>query len=135
MANQQLHKRFTNEQVRDIVGKYVQKQIRAKEACKYLGIGRTRLHQLTTTYRQNPDKLTLAYTRTVPTREVAKSVKGHILTELKFEKEKIIDNPSVPTTRYNYSYIRNLLWDKYQLQVSPPTLISLAGPDDFWRLR
>src|ERR1035437_2237084 len=117
MANQQLHKRFTNEQVRDIVGKYIQKQLRAKEACNYLSIGRTRLHQLTTTYRQNPDKLTLVYNRTTPTHEVAKSVKGHILAELKFEKDKIIDNPSVPTTRYNYSYIRNLLWDKYDEKV------------------
>ena len=38
MAKAQLHKRFKDEQVRDIVGKYVKKQIRAKEACRYLGM-------------------------------------------------------------------------------------------------
>ncbi len=135
MANQQLHKRFTNDQVRDIVGKYVQKQIRAKEASKYLGIGRTRFYQLTTTYRQDPNKLTLIYHRTIPTREVKQSVKGHILTELKFEKEKIIENPNVPTTRYNYSYIRTLLWEKYGEKVSLPTIIAIAKEHDFWKAK
>lgn len=129
----QLHKRFTEEQVRDIVGKYVLKQLRGKEACRFLGIGRTQLHKLATTYRSDPEALVLSYKRITPTRLVKAAIKEHILAELSFEKEKIIDNPNVPTKRYNYSYIRNLLQEKYNEQVSLPTIITLAKVNNFWK--
>jgi hypothetical protein len=66
---------------------------------------------------------------------VKQSIKEHILTELSFEKEKIIDNPSVPTNRYNYSYIRNLLREKYNEQVSLPTIITLAKANNFFKTK
>lgn len=135
MGKAQLHKRFTNVQVQDIVGKYVKRQVRAKEACRYLGIGRTRLHALTKAYRSNPENLVLFYQRKTPTNVLKPSIKDHILTELKFEKEKIIDNPNVPTNHYNYSYIRNLMLEKYEEKVSLPTIISLAKTYDFWKAK
>lgn len=133
MAKTQLHKRFTDEQVRDIVGKYGKKQLRAKEACRYLGIGRTRLHVLVKTYRSNPESFVLSYERKTPTNILEVSTKEHILKELSFEKEHIIDNPDVPTGKYNYSYIRSLIVEKYDESVSLPTVISLAKAHDFWK--
>src|ERR1700691_3183371 len=121
-----LHKRFVDDQVKDIVTKYIEKQLRGKEACRYLGIGRTRLHQLIKEYQAHPGEPVIGYTRTVPTRQVKQSIKEHILKELSFEKEKIIDNPNVPTKRYNYSYIKNLMQEKYDEQVSLPTIITVA---------
>lgn len=129
----QLHKRFVEDQVKDIVTKYIEKKLRAKEACRYLGIGRTRLHQLVKDYLSDPQKPVAGYKRSVPTRKIKQSIKEHILAELSFEKEKIIDNPNVPTNRYNYSYIRNLLIEKYDEQVSLPTIITLAKTNDFWK--
>ena len=130
----QLHKRFVKEQVEDIVRKYITKTLRAKEACRYLGIGRTRLHELVTQYRLEKT-VNITYKRTTPTRVVKDSIQEHILTELLFEKEKIIDNPLVPTKRYNYSYIKNLLLEKYEEKVSLPTIISLAKANDFWKAK
>lgn len=131
----QLHKRFVEDQVKDIVVKYIEKKLRAKEACRYLGIGRTRLHQLVKAYQSNPQKSVVGYKRNAPTRMIKQSIREHILTELSFEKEKIIDNPNVPTNRYNYSYIQNLLSEKYDEQVSLPTIITLAKTNDFWKAK
>lgn len=127
-----LHKRFTTEQVKNILGKFIAKELRAKEACRYLGIGRTRLHALTTIYRDNPDALDLSYSRTA-TNTIATSIKNHILTELAIEKEKVIDNPDVPTNRYNYSYLQTLVREKYEEKVSLPTIISLAKANGYWK--
>lgn len=135
MAKIQLHKRFTEEQVRDIVSKFVAKQLRAKEACRYLSIGRTRLHALVSNYRTDPQAMLFAAPRTTPTNMIEPAIKEHILTELAFEKKHIIDNPAVPTTRYNYSYIKNLLQEKYTEQVSLPTIITLAKGHDYWNAK
>ena len=130
-----LHKRFIDDQVKDIVTKYVEKKIRGKEACRYLGIGRTRLHQLMKAYQSHPHTPVIGYKRTVPPRRVKSSIQEHILSELSFEKERIIDNPHVPTNKYNYSYIRNLLQEKYSEQVSLPTIIALAKANDYWKTK
>ena len=130
-----LHKRFTNEQVKDIIGKFVTKKLRAKEACRYLGIGRTRLHALTTIYRDNADSLDISYSRTSATNTIDDAIKKHILTELAVEKEKIIDNPDVPTNYYNYSYLQSLVQQKYDEKVSLPTIISLAKTNDYWKAK
>jgi hypothetical protein len=131
----QLHKRFTPEQVHDIVGKYVKKYLQAKEACRFLGIGRTRLHTLVKAYRIDTDSPDISYKRRTANNTLKSSIKEHILKELAFEKEKIIDNPNVPTTRYNYSYIRNLLLEKYDEKVSLPTIITLAKANYYWKAK
>lgn len=131
----QLNKRFTKEQVEDILSKYITKTLRAKEACRFLGIGRTRLHELTVSYRTNPGSFSGEYKRDRANNKLKQNVKEYILKELSFEKEKIIDNPGVPTTRYNYSYIRNLLLEKYEEKVSLPTIITIAKANDFWKAK
>ena len=42
---EQLHKRRTTEQVVDIVHKYQRKEIKAKEAAAYLGVGPGQSHE------------------------------------------------------------------------------------------
>ncbi len=129
----QLHKRFDQVQVKDIIGKYVDKKLRAKEACRFLGIGRTRLHQLATLYRLHPEQFVITYKRIAPNRVLSQDIRTHILTELSVEKEKIIDNPLVPTSRYNYSYIRELLQTRYDKKVSLPTIITIAKENNFYK--
>ncbi len=133
MGSIQLHRRFSDEQVRNIVGKFDAKLLRAKEACRFLGIGRTRFYHLVKVYRFSPEQKLVDYKRAVPTHTIKQSVRTHILSELAFEKEKIIDNPLVPTSHYNYSYIRNLLLEKYEEDVSLSTIINLAKANDFYK--
>lgn len=133
MGKEQLHKRLSDEQVRDIIGKYDAKLLRAKEACRFLSIGRTRLHHLVKIYRTHPEQKLVDYKRLVPTRVIKESVKSRILSELAFEKEKIIDDPNVPTNTYNYSYVRSLLFEKHGKKVSLPTIIALAKAHDFYK--
>lgn len=135
MSKIQIHKRCSSQQIKDILSKYVRKELRAKEACRYLNIGRTRLYQLVTAYRNNPDAEIVAKKREKPPRQLQQTIKEHILAELKVEKEKIIDNPDVPTNRYNYTYIKGLLEEKYEDIVSLPTVIALAKANDYWKAK
>jgi hypothetical protein len=132
---QHLHKRLQEAQVVDILQKYFSKTIRAKEAYRYLAVSRSRFYELLILYQKNPGQFTITYKRNKPNNKLQKTVQEHILAELSFEKEKIIDNPNVPTNRYNYSYIRNLLREKYNEQVSLPTIITLAKANDFFKTK
>lgn len=133
MGKQHVHKRFTNEQVKTILDKYLNREIRAKKAMQYLGIGRTRLFQLAKEYVANKKDFTVAYERSEPTRRLDQAVEKNIVKELKMEKIKIIDNPDVPVKRYNYSYVQNLLKEKYGQSVSLPTIISRAKEQGYWK--
>ncbi len=51
IMTQQLHKRFSNEQIKSILAKYAQGEFSVKDAIAYLGIGRTRFYQLVQSYQ------------------------------------------------------------------------------------
>ncbi|MEK7202865.1 MAG: hypothetical protein AAB653_00930 [Patescibacteria group bacterium] len=104
MNKSQLHKRLTSEQVKNIIAKYQSGDLRAKDAINYLEIGRTRFYQLVAQYNDDPTAFAINYSRKTPNNRISQEVESHILSELKTEKEKIIDNPDVPTKHYNYSY-------------------------------
>lgn len=129
----QLHKRLTEDTVKSILAKYTAKEISAKDAMRYLGIGRTWLFQLALEYQRDPIHFTIVYERMRLTRRIDPAVEENILKELKTEKEKIIDNPKVVTKRYNYSYIQQLLTDKYDQEVSLPTIINRAREHGYWK--
>jgi transposase len=131
----QLHKRFTTDQVKAILEKYTNEEIQTKEAIAYLGVSRARFYEIVGTYRKDPKNFILAYGRSQATRNLDPSIENNILTELKAEKDKIIDNPDVPTKRYNYSYIQNLLHEKYGQDVSVPTIIKRAKEHGYWKGR
>lgn len=131
--SKQLHKRFSTEQVETILAKYTHKEITAKQAIGYLEIGRTRFYQLVRMYYDNPEQFSIKHQRCEPTRKLNALVDKSILHELKVEKEKIIDNPDVPTTRYNYSYIRQVLQQKYSQTVSLPTILNRAKRYGYWK--
>lgn len=131
----QLHKRLSDEQVKAILAKYQQKEIKAKEAISYLGVGRTRFYQLVELYEEQGSEFSIAYQRTRPTRTISPSVEKHLLEELEIEKTKIIDNPAVPTDTYNYSYVRQQLAEQYGETVSVPTIITRAKDKGYWKGR
>lgn len=47
----------------------------------------------------------------------------------------MIEDPDIPLHSYNYSYIRDLLWQKHRQKVSIPTIIKRAKEHDFFLRR
>ena len=62
-----------------------------------------------------------------------KEIEKNIFKELGEEK-KLIENKDMPIKFYNYSYIKDQLWNKYQQKVSLPTIINRAKKNDFYFL-
>ena len=61
-------------------------------------------------------------------------IERNIVKELKIEKD-LIKNKDVPIKWYNYSYIKDLLEQKYSQKVSLPTIIDRAKRNNFYFLK
>jgi len=59
----QLHRKFTDSQVKELIERYLRKEIERKYIQEVLGIGKTRFFSLIKAYRQNPDEFSIQYTR------------------------------------------------------------------------
>jgi len=127
----QLHKRFTDSQVKELLDRYLRKEIQRDYIQEILGIGKTRFFALINSYRKDPDKFSVKYTRHTKTRAISKSIEENIIKELTIEKN-LIQDKSVPLKSYNYSYVRDLLDKKYNQKVSLPTIIDRAKKNDFY---
>ena len=119
----QLHKRFTAEQVKALLRGYSQGVLNRSAIEEVVGVGKTRFFALLREYRQNPDGFSLDYQRTTVTRLPA-SAEKEIERELMLEKG-LIEDSSLPITAYNYSAIRDRL-AKRGIIVSSPTIIDRA---------
>jgi hypothetical protein len=127
----QLHKRFTDSQVRDLVERYLNKEVERKYLQEILGIGKARFFALVKDYREDPANFSIQYTRKVKTRAISQSIEKNIIKELKIDK-KLIENKDVPLKRYNYSYVKGRLEDRYAQKVSLPTIINRAKKQGFY---
>jgi len=130
-VSKHLHKSFRDQQVISLLKRYLNQEIEGHHILGILGIGRSRFFQLVKRYRENPSEFTVAYQRTTCPRKIAPDVEENILQELHQEKQ-LIGNPEVPIKTYNYSYIRDLLEQKYGKKVSLPTIIKKAKEHDFY---
>ena len=127
----QLRKRFPEEQVRALLERYLCKEIELRYIVEILGISRSRFFELLKWYRDDPDKFSISYGRKRTTRKISEEIEGNIIKELSTDK-RLIENKDMPVRSYNYSYIRDQLWDKYQQKVSLPTIIDRAKKNDFY---
>lgn len=130
----QLHKKFTDNQVKELLARYLKAEIKRRYIQEILGIGSTRFFALIQSYRNDPQGFTIQYTRKEPTRSIDDKIEKNILKELAVD-EKIIEDPKTPTRRYNYSYIKNYLDKKYDQQVSLSTIIDRAKTYGFYMPR
>ena len=126
----QLHKRFTSDQVKELLKRYLKKEIERKHIQEILGIGKSRFFMLLEEYREHPDLFTIQYERNTPPR-ISKDVEQNILKELSIEKE-IIQNKNIPLKSYNYSFIKDHLRKKYRQKVSLTTVIRRAKKHGFY---
>lgn len=119
----QVHKRFTDEQIKALLKCYCQGKMKRTEVQEMLGIGKTRFFALLKAYHQDPNGFSVAYQRTTPAR-LSADVEVEIERALLREKE-IIEDPDLPISGYNYTAMRDRLREK-GIQVSVTTIINRA---------
>src|SRR5512139_1029389 len=127
----QLHKRFTSEQVKELLDRYTKNEIERNYIQEILGIKKRRFFVLLTQYKEHPEHFTVQYQRTRAPRAISPMIEQTILKELSIEK-KIIQDKEIPLKSYNYSYIKDRLRATYHQRVSLPTIIDRAKKHGFY---
>lgn len=127
----QIHKKFSNEQVKELLQKYLNKAVERKHLQEILGIGKSRFFELVQSYRTNPEAFSVEYKRASPTRSIAPEIKQNIVKELAIDQVAIKDK-DIPLYRYNYSYIQKRLKKTYKQTTSLATIIRHAKTNGFY---
>ncbi len=131
---QQLHRRFSTQEVKMLLEKYLNERVALIYILEILNIRRSRFFELLRQYRKEPDNFSIEYKRKSATRRISKEVEKSIISELEKEK-KLIEDKNIPITYYNYSYIKDQLYQNYRQKVALCTIISRARKQGFYRPR
>ena len=127
----QIHKKFTDDQVKDLIERYLHKKIERKYIQEILSIRKARFFTLLKQFRTNPENFSIQYIRKSKTRSIDPRIEENIIKELKIDKEAI-QNKDIPLKSYNYSYVKDRLESKYKQKVSLPTIIDRAKKNYFY---
>jgi len=130
----QIHKKFTDSQAKDLIERYLNKNIERKYIQEILGIKKRRFFAFVKELKNDPENFSIQYYRNTPNRKISKNIERNIAKELKIEKD-LIKNKEIPIKYYNYSYIKDFLEQKYGQKVSLPTIIDRAKRNNFYFLR
>ena len=129
--SKQLHKNFTDEQVKLLLKSYVDKEIKINYILSTLGIKRRRFFELLNRYKKDPDNFSIQYNRKTINRKIDKTIETNIIKELNREKN-LIKAKEVPIRCYNYTYIKDILENDYNQRVSLSTIINRAKANSFY---
>ena len=119
----QVHKHFSDDQIRLLLRGYCQGLLKRDSVQEILGIGKTRFFALVKRYRADPVGFSVAYDRNTPGR-LGPAVEAEIQKELLREKA-IVEDIELPISGYNYSALRDRL-QKNGIEVSVTTIIDRA---------
>jgi len=128
----QVHKRFTDEQIRLLFKRYCEGLMPRIEIQEIIGVNKTRFFALVKTYRLNPEVFSIAYLRN-GSPKLSEQVETEIKQELLRDKD-LVEDPRLPIYEYNYSALRDRLCKK-DIQVSVPTIIERAKRFDCYKPR
>jgi len=81
-----IHKKFTTEQIKDLLERYIQKEIERKYIQEILGVKKRRFFDLLKDYRNNPNGFSINYFRKSPKR-ISKETEKCIIKEFKIDKK------------------------------------------------
>ena len=76
--SKQLHKNFTDEQVKLLLKSYVDKKIKINYILQILGIKRRRFFKLLARYKKDPDNFSIQYNRKTINRKIDKAIEEDI---------------------------------------------------------
>ncbi len=79
---QQLHKRFSTQEVKMLLEKYLNEKVELVYILEILKIKRTRFFELLRQYREDPDNFSIEYKRKNVTRRISEEVEKNIFSEL-----------------------------------------------------
>jgi hypothetical protein len=119
----QLHKRFSDEQVAFLLQACGQGLMSRREVQEALGIGRTRFFDLWRAFRQDPEAFSISHQRP-GVKRISPEVEMLLMQELLREKS-LLDDPDIPISSYNYSALRNRL-HKQGIDISVNTILDRA---------
>ena len=128
--SKQLHKNSTDGHVKSLFEKYSKGEIKLNYILQILRIK----PQSQAKYRKDPDNFSIQYERKTINRKIDPDIEQNIVQELQIEKD-LIKAKEVPINYYNYSYIKDLLEQKYSQKVSLPTIIDRVKRNNFYFLR
>jgi len=117
-----------------LLEKYLNEKVELSYLLETLRIKRRRFFELLEGYKKDPDNFSIQYKRKSATRRISDEVEKNIINELKKEK-KLIEDKSIPITFYNYSYIKDQIYQSYEQKVSLPTIIDRAKKEGFYTSR
>lgn len=103
----QLHRRFTDEQIKVLIQGYDQGKMNRVEIQEMLGIGKTRFFALVKQYRQSTADFNVRYERKTPPR-LSDDIET-IIREALLQEKEIVEDPDLPITDYNYTAMRDRL--------------------------
>jgi hypothetical protein len=126
----QIHKRFTSDQVKELLERYLKKEVERSYIQEILAIKKRRFFTLVNHYREDPEHFSVRYQRATPAR-ISPEVEQNLLRELAIEKG-IIQDKETPLRSYNYSFIKDHLRKKYRQKVSLTTVIRRAKKHGFY---
>ena len=69
--SKQLHKNFTNDQVKSLLKSYLDKEIKMNYILQMLKIKRSRFFELLAKYRKDPDSFSIQYERKTINRKIS----------------------------------------------------------------
>ncbi len=78
----QLHKRFTDKQVKELIERYLKGEIKRSYLQEILDIKRRRFCALVKQYRENSDSFSIQYNRKKSSRAIDPAIEKNILKEL-----------------------------------------------------
>jgi len=70
----QSHKKFTDCQIKDLMTRYLKKDVERKDIQKVLGIKKTRFFALVKRLKDDPENFSVSYSRRIPTRAISKNI-------------------------------------------------------------
>ena len=113
----QLHKRFSTEEVKMLLQKYLEDKKKLPYILGILKIKRRRFFELLKEYRKDPDGFSIEYKRKKPTRKIPDEVEKNIISELEIAKS-LIEDKELPITHYNYSYIKGCTKHLFEVRLN-----------------
>ena len=126
----QLHRRFSSAEVKELLERYLRKEVERSYIQEILAIKKRRFFTLLSQYREDPKHFSIQYQKATPAR-IPPEIEHNIVKELSIEKG-IIENKEVPLKSYNYSFIKDRLRKKYCQKVSLTTIIRRAKEHGFY---
>ena len=129
-----LRKLFSEKEVKEIFERYLSREIGTEQALALLKIRRRQFFKLLKAYRESPGSFSLEYKRKTPPHKIDEKAEKKIASELRREA-RLIEDKTNPIKNYNYSFIRETLEQKHDVNVSLSTIIARAKKMGFIRKR